>query len=172
MPKRGKRAFLNVFNGNVTSSCKQCIDLRSKRKSLRRARTCAESQISIGHRRCELPLRMRRKHKSHGIILNMRSNLDMPHQLLMRENCRGIDHLFYSWRFARSCAIQNFGKFFTSGISNFQLEKESIELRFGKWIRSFLLDWILGRHNQKWFFQNMSCSSNCDAAFLHCFQER
>ena len=68
--------------------------------------------------------------------------------------------------------LQNLPFFRARRITDFQFQHEAVNLRFGQRIRSFLLNRILRRQNQKRFFELESIFANRDLFFLHRFEQR
>jgi hypothetical protein len=52
-------------------------------------------------------------------------------------------------------------------ITDFDVEHEPVELRFGKRIGAFLFDGVLGRQDKKRQVQRKSCAAGSDFVFLH-----
>jgi len=57
------------------------------------------------------------------------------------------------------------------GISHVDLHEKAIELRFGQWIGTFLLEWILRCQNMKWLRQVVALARDGDVLFLHGLQQ-
>src|SRR5262245_53569357 len=58
------------------------------------------------------------------------------------------------------------------GIANLDVEHESIELGFGKWIRSLLLDWILRGDREERIGEYVRGAADRDFALLHSLEQR
>ncbi len=67
---------------------------------------------------------------------------------------------------------QNVTFLISVGIVDIDLQQEPVELRFGQWIGSLLLDRVLGRENVEWLIQNPVFARHGDPMLLHRLQER
>ena len=54
-----------------------------------------------------------------------------------------------------------------SGIANFDVQHETVQLRFGQRIRSFLLDGVLRREHEERQVQRIGRAAGGDLVFLH-----
>ena len=74
-------------------------------------------------------------------------------------------------RGVRGGALKDGVKFVGAGEADFELEEKAVELRFGQRIRSFLVNRILGRHDEKRLDELSQFATRGDLVFLHRFQQ-
>ena len=92
---------------------------------------------------------------------------DFPYQRLNGTHIFATEHpLGWLWRCAGG-APNDFRLLVRGWISNENLQHESIELRFWKWIGAFLFDGILSRQYKEWVGQWVIHTSNRYLSLLH-----
>ena len=57
------------------------------------------------------------------------------------------------------------------GVAHFELEHEPVHLRFGQGIGAFLLDGVLGGHDEEGIGQEVGFAAQGDLVFLHGFEQ-
>ena len=82
MAQRRRGNGLDVIEADVETALGQGADFAGEQQGLRAARAAAEAQILVGDRRGGFGLRMRREDQTHGVILDVRRDGHLAHQLL------------------------------------------------------------------------------------------
>ncbi len=77
----GQRGGLDVLEADVEAALRQRADFAGEDERLRAARAAAEAQILVRNRRGSVGLGMRGEHEAHGVVLHVRRDGDLAHEL-------------------------------------------------------------------------------------------
>jgi len=170
MAQGGERGGLNVLEADVKAALREGADFAGENECLRAARTAAEAEILICNWGGGFGLGMRGEHEAHGVIFHVRCDGNFAHQLHeFHERVAVEDFVDLGFR-AGGGAVDDLVQFVRARIADDNLEEEAIQLRFGQWIRAFLVNRVLRCHDEERFGELAEFAARSDLFFLHGFE--
>ncbi len=168
--QRGQRGGLDVLEADVEAALRECADFAREDERLRATWAAAEAEVLVRNRRGGVGLGMRSEHEAHGIILHVRCDGDFAHEFHeFHERVAVEDFVDLGFR-AGGGAVDDFFQVRCARIADENLEEETVELRFGQWIRAFLINRVLRGHDEEGFGELAKFAAGSDLFFLHGFE--
>src|SRR5512138_2023594 len=172
MTQHGARNTNDVRGSDGESSREKGMRLRAEYECLSSARPCSPSHVLLHDFRCIRFSGTRCTSEARSETQSGISGGNVTNETLKCARLLAIDHRTKRLEVSTSCGAKNSNFRILVGISNANVEEESIELRFGKRIRSLLLDWILRSENEERLGQQHRLTSSSHAMLLHRLEKR
>ena len=165
--QRGGGGELDVVEADVKAALGESADFAGEQKSLRATRAATETKVLVADRDGGLGFWVRGEDEANGVVLDVRGNGDLANNIHELQEFVFTHHAIDFGATVFGGAREDLAEFGAGGIAHEQLEKETVELRFGQRVSAFLIDWVLRRHDEERFFEAADFAAGSDTVLLH-----
>ena len=92
---------------------------------------------------------------------------DAAHEVLKLKDAFSVEDFFDGWLLVTGDIAHDVEFLLMGWVFHQHVEEEAVELSFGQWVSSFLLDRVLGGEHEEWFVEFVVDTTGGDALFLH-----